>query len=672
MGLSTLKNKPSNTQYFRPEIQGIRLLGALLVACFHIWGNGVSGGVDVFFVISGYFLGYSKLNRIRQSEKFSAHNHIQRFIQRTIPEVILVLLFCFITTIFILSPVSWKNNFSHIVASAIYLENYWLIIRSSDYLARNESVSLVQHFWAISIIAQVYVSWIIIVKLSKFGANLFKLNLTFCMVALLSILSLCSFCWGIYFTFTQPEAAYFDLFSRYWQFAVGAIAALATAKIAKSSTVLVSIGFALIVSCGFVVGSAFKFPGFAALWPVAGAILVLVFARGLQSNLITILSHPWIVKGGFLGFGVYLWHWPLYILYLRVTNKNPDILSGIIIICLSFILAWLSSKITLLFSIHSQNIQKKSQILVFGLFTIALCSLISEKTISKFPAFADKVMSHFYTSNIIPGPLSKSLNRPESSVLGCFIGKDEADIKTCIFNEDGKNGSIYLVGGSHADHWLPALQEIMQEKDFKIYTSTKGSCTFANTQERFLVERNFNESCIEWNNQVMADILKTKPNLVIAIGTRIFKNAETPSNFNAQSTTAVKTNSTIIEMIPPAYLSNFKILKNHGIEVLAIRDNPDMSRNIPDCVHQLNYQESDCIQLREDNLDDQAFIQQKKAVEDWLYIADPTPHYCDEKYCFAVKDNIMIYRDADHLTVEYAKTLAPWLDHQLKAVHFYQ
>ncbi|MFN3536556.1 MAG: acyltransferase family protein, partial [Brevundimonas sp.] len=40
----------------RGDIQGLRAVGALLVAVFHIWFARVSGGVDVFFVVSGFLL----------------------------------------------------------------------------------------------------------------------------------------------------------------------------------------------------------------------------------------------------------------------------------------------------------------------------------------------------------------------------------------------------------------------------------------------------------------------------------------------------------------------------------------------------------------------------------------------------------------------------------------
>ena len=51
---------------YRPEIEGLRTITTLLVVIYHIWLGRVSGGIDVFFVLSGYLITMSLLSRIKE------------------------------------------------------------------------------------------------------------------------------------------------------------------------------------------------------------------------------------------------------------------------------------------------------------------------------------------------------------------------------------------------------------------------------------------------------------------------------------------------------------------------------------------------------------------------------------------------------------------------------
>ena len=117
---------------FRPEIQGLRAIGALLVATFHIWVGRVSGGVDVFFVISGYLILGSLLKEGARTGRIDLIGFAYRLTKRLLPAALFVILVVMIAAFFWLPQIRWDPVIKGAIASALYLENWHLIRQAVD------------------------------------------------------------------------------------------------------------------------------------------------------------------------------------------------------------------------------------------------------------------------------------------------------------------------------------------------------------------------------------------------------------------------------------------------------------------------------------------------------------------------------------------------------------
>src|SRR5690625_2607378 len=104
---------------FRPEIEGLRVVAALLVAIYHIWFNRVSGGVDVFFVISGFLITTSIISTINRTGEFRFWPYISKLIKRLLPSVFFVLGIVLTLSFFLLPGSIFNKTINEILVSMI-------------------------------------------------------------------------------------------------------------------------------------------------------------------------------------------------------------------------------------------------------------------------------------------------------------------------------------------------------------------------------------------------------------------------------------------------------------------------------------------------------------------------------------------------------------------------
>ncbi|GAB3996059.1 hypothetical protein GCM10029992_15000 [Glycomyces albus] len=263
---------------FRPEIQGLRAVAVLLVAVYHIWFGRVSGGVDVFLLLTGFFITGSLLREIERHGRVRPVGFLARISRRLIPTAAVVLIGILAASYLWLPPSRWSAVLSETVASALYYENWALADNAVDYLVRDQAASPLQHFWSLSIQGQFYPIWLALLAALAVAARWMRERPHRLVFAACASVFAVSLTYSIMKTATDQAWAYFDTGARLWEFALGGMLAILIDRLRPGRGLRLVMGWAglaALLSCGALLQVSTSFPGYVALWPVGAAVLVI-------------------------------------------------------------------------------------------------------------------------------------------------------------------------------------------------------------------------------------------------------------------------------------------------------------------------------------------------------------------------------------------------------------
>ncbi len=211
--------------FYRHDLDGLRGVAIALVAMFHIWFGRVSGGVDVFLALSGFFFGGRLLRAaLTPGASLSPGPEVMRLVRRLLPALVVVLAAAAVLTILVQPETRWETFADQSLASLGYYQNWELASTASDYLRAGEAVSPLQHIWSMSVQGQFYVTFMALI----FGfAYLFRRKLgdrtRTALIVLLSTLTIASFVYAIFAHNADQTTAYYNSFARGWELLLGAL-----------------------------------------------------------------------------------------------------------------------------------------------------------------------------------------------------------------------------------------------------------------------------------------------------------------------------------------------------------------------------------------------------------------------------------------------------------------
>lgn len=348
---------------YRSDIDGLRALAVLLVVFYHAFPDALPSGfigVDIFFVISGFLISNIIFSQLL-NKNFSFVDFYSRRIRRIFPALILILVTCFAFGWFTLLADEYKQLGKHIAGGAGFISNF-LLWRESGYFDQASHLKPLLHLWSLGIEEQFYLIWPLLIFIA------WRLRLNVLTMALL-IFSM-SFAINIYQVrhLDNIASTFYLPHTRFWELMSGAILAYLNQvqptkntaapltpnflqvvngrlflplRYVFSANGIAIIGLALIVIGVILIHKESLFPGYWALLPVFGTVMLIHAGPDawINSRVLSIRIFVWL---GLISFPLYLWHWPI-LSFIRIL-KGPDFGTTyrIVAICLSLGLAWLT------------------------------------------------------------------------------------------------------------------------------------------------------------------------------------------------------------------------------------------------------------------------------------------------------------------------------------------
>lgn len=646
---------------FRPEIEGLRVVAALLVAVYHIWFNRVSGGVDVFFVISGFLITTSIISTINRTGEFRFLPYVTKLIKRLLPSVLFILAVVLVLSSFLLPQSILEKTIREVVASMFFYQNWQLAISSTDYLDASQMKSPVEHFWALSIQGQFYMIWFVLFSFILWMVKKYTIQNAKPMInTILGVLFVSSLSYSIYLTEVNQPWAYFITMTRVWEFALGSLLCinLSSIHIPKwMATLMGWIGLIGLVLTGILFNVSQMFPGYIALWPMTCALfIVLSGTRDTTFGIKRFLGSKPMVKLGGIAFGIYLWHWVLLEFYRYNVQQTPGFWMGTLIILSSILLSYLMTEF-IEKPIRSAKVDRsafKKLAIMMSINVLLIGSLFGLKY------FEEKELKNGVSASDYPGAMAvKNPDQtPERDPFPSYAnvfddlplvhtdgsnqGLSKSDVKVGEYGETKDYiATIALVGSSHSEQWFGAIHEAAKGEKYRILNITRSGTRFST---------GYDDNVLKgiWNQNVLDYLKDADVDLII-------------SHVTAADATKDKIHQQMVDQMQ--YVKD-----EYGIDGLALRDNPRYSFNVLESLETSSIKETTKKMNAEVNQRDEAYWKNFEQTNKSLYKLDLTDYFRVDGEFRPVIGNVVIYRDVSHMTNSYAESFGPVFKQKLNEV----
>lgn len=390
---------------------------------------------------------------------FSFIDFYSRRVRRIFPSLIFCLVTFLVLGWFVLLPDEYSLFGKHTLGASAYVSNLILWGEAGDYFQTASQTKPLLHLWSLGIEEQFYLIWPLVLFIA------YKLNFNIFTLALVGALA--SFGFELRSVHDNPSAAFYSPFLRFWELMAGSLLAwlklykgemftgiankvgpyLSAVLMRDSSksdsvrlcgNILSVIGLALILTAVFALDNK-DFPGYKALLPVMGAVLMIAAGKDAFLNRY-LLSNRVMVWFGLISYPLYIWHWPFLSFAWIVGGEMPQL--KVRIGCV--VLAVIMSAVTYYFVEPRLRWGRYGGYKAAGLLSIMVLTGVTGYSIVRHDGYSSRIN----VAEPDQATISKVSQVHTQAIANCKAKFPNWDF--CLIEKEEGLNTIALLGDSHA------------------------------------------------------------------------------------------------------------------------------------------------------------------------------------------------------------------------------
>jgi peptidoglycan/LPS O-acetylase OafA/YrhL len=318
-----------------PGLDGLRAIAVLAVIAYHLelgWAPGGLLGVGVFFTLSGYLITDLLLGQRDAVGRLRLGDFWLRRARRLLPALFLMLAVV-VAWVTLFDRAQLPTLRGYVAAAALYVSNWWNIIREASYFSRFGPPPPLDHLWSLAIEEQFYLVWPFLLWLGlRYARGRYRLAGLTLAAAALSAMAMAL----LYQPGVDPTRVYEGTDTRAFGLLLGA--ALAMVWPSRRLRADLALRRRLLLDAAGVVGLVvialliWRTDQYSPFLYRGGIVLLSVGTVGV----VAALAHPASWLGPALGwaplrwlgvrsYGIYLWHFPIIVLTTPTVQRSVNL-----------------------------------------------------------------------------------------------------------------------------------------------------------------------------------------------------------------------------------------------------------------------------------------------------------------------------------------------------------